>query len=73
MTEPTSLGLLRYPLSKGYFVFRPGVWMKQTTPEYLACVCVDTCPAPCEGDCGCQACIWRDAEDHMVGQTFPRH
>jgi hypothetical protein len=71
MTQPTPEGLRRYPTTEGYFVFTQGVFTPDPErPGRLACVCTQSCPTPCVGDCGCEACIWRDVVDNELGQTY---
>jgi hypothetical protein len=69
MTTPTPEGMRRYPSTQGYFEFTPSVWSTEQAPQ--PCVCIESCPMPCPGDCGCTACIWRDVQDNMMGQTYP--
>jgi hypothetical protein len=45
ITKPSNAGKLRY--KDGYYTANG--WK---TP----CTCLDTCPQPCKGKCGCPAC-----------------
>lgn len=68
-TIPTDEGRRRYPATQGYFVFDSALWIP--TPgqlDRLACTCLATCPRPCRGACGCNACGWRHAQESHMGR-----
>ena len=53
---PTPAGRLRYPQSDGYYRIDP------TDHTRFPCRCQVSCPADCDGSCGCFACRVADVD-----------
>jgi hypothetical protein len=73
--QPTAEGMKRYPETGGYYdipegFFAEGVEGDPATNRH-PCTCQPECLTRCAGECGCEACSWRDVVENDMGQTYP--
>jgi hypothetical protein len=73
--RPTAEGKKRYPKTGGFYDIPEGFFEAGAAGDpathHQPCTCQPECPKECVGECGCEACSWRDVVYNDMGQTYP--